>query len=253
MLRVRTTPRKNWQKTVESQGFFYHSIDEKPYWDESVCYQFVSAQIDQIEQATYALNEICLAAVDHVIENNLLEQFQIPPAFHDWVRNSWERDELTIYGRFDLAYDGAHPPKLLEFNADTPTSLLESAVIQWFWLKDTNPKLDQFNSIHERLIEAWKVFASTHSGPLYLTCLRGNIEDYMTVSYLRDTAMQAGIATEYLDLERIGWNSQRNCFVDDQQRHIADCFKLYPWEWMLRERFGQQLLLDNTRWLEAPW
>jgi glutathionylspermidine synthase len=33
---------------------------------------------------------------------------------------------------------------------------VEAAVAQWYWLEDLHPKLDQFNSIHERLIAAWK-------------------------------------------------------------------------------------------------
>ena len=110
---------------------------------------------------------MCLEAVEHVIENGRLGEFDIPEPFHDFVARSWERDEHTIYGRFDLCFDGTGPPKLLEYNADTPTALLEAAVIQWFWSQDllasagsiaadreTAP-FDQFNSIHERLIEAW--------------------------------------------------------------------------------------------------
>ena len=79
---------------------------------------------------------MCLEAVGHVIENRRLGEFGIPEPYHDWVAWSWERDEHTIYGRFDLRYDGAGPPKLLEYNADTPTALLEAAVIQWFWFQD---------------------------------------------------------------------------------------------------------------------
>src|SRR5207248_5991552 len=62
-----------------------------------------------------------------------------------------------------LAYNGSGPPKLLEYNADTPTSVLEAAVIQWFWMKDVFPRMDQFNTIHERLIEAWKAAGAARS------------------------------------------------------------------------------------------
>ena len=165
MQRIRSTPRPAWQKTVESQGFHFHTLEEQPYWDESVYYQFTRAEIDELEKATCALDEMCLQAVQHVIEQDLFEKFQIPPRFVPWVRQSWEEDELTIYGRFDLAYDGKSPPKLLEYNADTPTSLLEAAVIQWYWFKDVLPRLDQFNSIHERLIEAWQRVASRPARP----------------------------------------------------------------------------------------
>jgi glutathionylspermidine synthase len=182
------------------------------------------------------------------------------------VKLSWERDEVTVYGRFDFAYDGRSEPKLLEYNADTPTALLEAAVIQWFWFQDQYPRLDQFNSIHERLIEAWRTFgqfmaanpAAAKPAPpevVFFTALGGHLEDYMTANYLRDTAMQAGLVTHYLDVEKVGWNAGRRRFVDEKERAIGWCFKLYPWEWMLRERFAPNLLAarDATRWLEPPW
>ena len=253
MQRFRSQPRHDWQKTVESQGLLFHSPEGETYWDESAYYRFSAGEVDAIEKATYALNDMCLHAVQHVIDNKLFDRFTISPPIANYIARSWDRDELTIYGRFDLAFDGRSLPKLLEYNADTPTSLLEAAVIQWHWMQDLFPRLDQFNSIHERLIEAWGVAKSTLPGPMHFTCLRGNIEDYITVTYLRDTAMQGGLRTEYLDIETLGWNWGRGQFVDAQERHIENCFKLYPWEWMFNDPFGPQLLNDNTRWLEAPW
>src|SRR5690348_15776816 len=111
MRRIVTQPRADWQRIVESQGFHFHTPEGQPYWDESVFYQFTSAQIDQIEKATYALNEMCLAAVQEVIDHERFAEFQIAPQYVDWIKHSWERDEITIYGRFDLAYDGTNPPK----------------------------------------------------------------------------------------------------------------------------------------------
>lgn len=35
-----------------------------------------------------------------------------------------------LYGRMDLAYDGQGWAKLLEYNADTPTSFYESTAFQ---------------------------------------------------------------------------------------------------------------------------
>ena len=257
MQRVAITPRPNWQQIVESQGFVFHTPEGQPYWDESAYYHLTRSEVDSLEKATYELDRMCLEAVQHVIDSNLFDQFQVPPQFADYVRQSWETDELTIYGRFDLCFDGRRTPKLLEYNADTPTSLLEAAVVQWYWFKDVFPDgaVDQFNTIHERLIEAWKRLAagSTGAGPIYFTALQGNIEDFMTVTYLRDTAMQAGLSTEYIDIEKVGWNWGRGLFVDERERPINQAFKLYPWEWMLREAFAPQLLLRTTRWLEAPW
>ncbi len=253
MHRQSVRPRPSWQVTVESQGFHFHSPDGQVYWDESACYVFSRDEIEQIEKATYALNDMCLRAVEMVVTHNLLNDFGIPPAFTEWVRQSWKSDEHTIYGRFDLAYSPEHGPRLLEYNADTPTALLEAAVIQWFWLKDTHPGADQFNSIHERLIEIWKALQPKVGGPIYFSALRDNVEDCMTVNYLRDTAMQAGVDAKFLAVEDIAWDSASRQFVVAKGAPIGTIFKLYPWEWMLREEFGRNLPVGGTRWLEPPW
>ena len=248
-------PRPGWDEIVQSQGLSFYLTDGKPYWDESACYVFNASEVDVLEEATYVLDKMCLAAVEHVIQNNLFEQFLIPMEFTNYVRRSWERDEHTIYGRFDLVFDGT-TPKLLEYNADTPTALIEAAVIQWFWFKDIageDETLDQFNSIHERLIEAWAAVKPDVKGIMYFTSLPDYYEDYMTVNYLRDTAMQAGLKTEYIEIQDIGWNQRRQHFVDSDEKPIHNMFKLYPWEWIIREEFKGHLLQDTTRWLEAPW
>jgi len=253
--RIAAQPREGWEKLVEAQGFYFHTTEDGPYWDESAYYRFGSAEIDAIEKATYELNDLCLAAVESVVKKGRWDDFNIAPPYRDWIAQSWEEDELTIVGRFDLAYNGSGPPKLLEYNADTPTSLLEAAVIQWQWMQDCHKDMDQFNSIHEKLIEAWKRAASDGwvTGPVFFSAVAGHVEDYMTVNYLRDTAIQAGLDTEYVDVEKVGWNTPRRAFVDMNERPILNAFKLYPWEWMLAESFGQYLPLRTTRWLEAPW
>ena len=95
--------------------------------------------------------------------------------------------------RLDLAYDGTGAPRLLEYNADTPTGLVEAAVAQWFWLKDVDDRGDQYNSIHERLIDAWKKLHARDGGPLHFAAMTrtDSPEDYITAEYLRDTAIQA--------------------------------------------------------------
>jgi glutathionylspermidine synthase len=253
MRRLLSQPRPYWQQVVESQGMYFHSPGQVPYWDESVYYEFSAAEVDELERATNWLNEACLKAAEHIIANDLFDRVGVPPAFVDFVRQSWERDECTVYGRFDFCYDGHGPPALLEFNADTPTALLEAAVIQWYWLKDIFPGEDQFNSIHERLVEVWKRSRDAWGGEMVFTALAGNLEDYMTVNYLRDTAMQAGWPTQYLDLEAIGFHYQRRLFVDTNDRPIRNLFKLYPWEWLMRDRFAPHLLEHRLKWLEAPW
>jgi glutathionylspermidine synthase len=231
----------------------YHSLDDGPYWDERTYYRFSAAEVDELERATYALDKMCLEAVGHVIDNRRFEPFGIPEEFHDFVVRSWETEQRTVYGRFDLAYDGRSSPRLLEYNADTPTALLEAAVVQWFWLKDCHPDADQFNRIHERLTEVWGTVAAEDPGRVTFVSLAGNVEDYMTANYLRDTAVQAGLDTDYLAVEDIGWDAAQRAFVGREGRPLRTIFKLYPWEWMLTDEFAPHLLASPTRWLEAPW
>lgn len=258
MERVSISPRQGWQEIVANQGLAYHSTDTQPYWDESAFYSFSTNEINEIERATNALNVMCLDAVEYIIQHNQWDLFQIPKEFVPWIKHSWETEERTIYGRFDFAFDGEHL-KLLEYNADTPTALIEAAVVQWFWFKDTtgsNPALDQFNSIHERLIEAWQAVRNDWGNEtIYFTSVpdyETSGEDFLTANYLRDTANQANLKGEYIEIQQIGWN-KREGFVDLQGRPIRHLFKLYPWEWLLREDFGKHLLSSTTRWLEAPW
>jgi glutathionylspermidine synthase len=253
MHRINVDPRPNWQKRVEAHGLMFHTLKGERYWDESAAYQLSSYEVDQLELAANTLHEMCLDLVQEVIDERMFGLFLIPKEFEEMVIRSWEEQEPSIYGRFDFAYDGVGAPKLLEYNADTPTALLEASIVQWQWLKDIDERGDQFNSIHERLIEAWKALRERDDGPIVFSALEGIAEDYITVEYLRDTAIQAGFETDYIDVEVIGWNRASRTFVDRNGRPIRRLFKLYPWEWIVREDFGKNVLIAPTRWTEPAW
>lgn len=253
MHRISVDPRPNWQKRVEQHGLMFHTLRGERYWDESAAYQLSSYEIDQLELAANTLHEMCLDLVQEVIDQRMFGLFMIPKEFEEMVIRSWEEQEPSIYGRFDFAYDGVGAPKLLEYNADTPTALLEASIVQWQWLKDIDERGDQFNSIHERLIEAWKALRERDDGPIVFSALEGIPEDYITVEYLRDTAIQAGFDTDYIDVELIGWNRASRTFVERSGRPIHRLFKLYPWEWIVREEFGKNVLVAPTKWTEPAW
>lgn len=253
MERISTPPRFDWQQKVESQGMNYHTIDGQSYWDETAYYAFSSAQIDELESATAELHELCLKAAEHVITNKRYEALQIPPAAVALIERSWEEDEPSIYGRFDFVYDGETPPKMLEYNADTPTALLEASVIQWFWLKERFPDADQFNSIHEKLIDGWHDLKQYLDEPLYFGCVKDTSEDLGNLEYLRDTALQAGLETAQIFMEELGYDSVTNRFMDTADNPIGSLFKLYPWEWMLNEYFGRYLQPSGLVLIEPAW
>jgi len=256
MKRLSITPREGWQKIVESQGLDFHTIDGKIYWDESACYEFTSAEIDSIEAATAAINEMTLSAVEFIIKNKLYKQFGIPDWCVPFIEKSWDWDEPTVYGRYDFCLRPGEAPKLLEYNADTPTALLEASVIQWHWLQTQKQhwNLDQFNSIHEKLIERWeRLHAQWKDTDIHFACHGGNTEDFGTTQYLRDTAMQAGINTHFVDIADIGWDDRSQNFVTKQGMPIDALFKLYPWEWLINEEFGKHIFKSVCQFIEPMW
>jgi glutathionylspermidine synthase len=243
-------PRPEWRDKVERVGLTYHSHASGPYWDESACYELTAAEVDTLEAAANTLHFLCIDAAEAVIKNNWWSRLGIPPAAVPVILGSWERDDFSLYGRFDLSYDGLTPPKLLEYNADTPTALVEAAVAQWFWLQDTHPAADQFNSIHERLIEAWKKWRGK---TVHFSAVKQNPEDEMTVLYLRDTCEQAGVEARSVFVDDIGWDSRQKHFVDLELRRVEHCFKLYPWEWLWHEPFGVYLPEGKVQFIEPAW
>jgi glutathionylspermidine synthase len=250
MRRHSSIPRPGWREKVESVGLTYHSHENGPYWDESAAYELSAKEVETLETAANALHHLCIDAAEAVIKNGWWHRLAIPPIAIPGILASWERDDFSLYGRFDLAFDGATPPKLLEYNADTPTALVEASVVQWFWLQDLHPGADQFNSIHERLIGAWRRYPATS---VWFSGVKEHAEDEQTVLYLRDTCSQAGRGTIPVHIEDLGWDERGQCFVDLENRRVEHCFKLYPWEWLWQEEFGKHLATDCIRFIEPTW
>jgi glutathionylspermidine synthase len=258
MRRIACPERDDWQATATATGFDFHSDGGERYWDERAYYGFTLDEIErQIEAPTGEIHAMCTELVARAVgDERLLRRLQIPEAFWTLIAASWQRRDASLYGRIDLRFDGKGPAKLLEYNADTPTSLFEAAVFQWTWLEQAAlrriiPKdADQFNSLHERLIERWKAVANGHH--LHLAGATDSAEDSGTLHYLADVAGQAGLGTTLIDIAEIGLRDDGR-FVDLGDRPIDLMFKLYPWEWMFRENFGAHLNSAATRWIEPPW
>ncbi|MGP3988002.1 glutathionylspermidine synthase family protein [Streptomyces sp. 3N207] len=274
MERRTIAPRPNWQEIVEEQGCIYPLTrypdgSLRPYWDESAYYTFTLPEVEALEEVVEELHGMCLRAAAHIVEAGRFADLGITdPALVDRVAESWRRRaELpSLYGRFDLHYDGSGgPAKLLEYNADTPTSLVEAASPQWFWMEECFPGADQWNSLHERLVDVWKKQAALlpPGAPVHFAhSARDELgEDLMTVAYLQETAEQAGLETVAIPMEEIGWDRLSGRFVDQRLKFVRACFKLYPWEWLASDRFGPHVLetLDNgggtgsTLWIEPAW
>ena len=262
MQRITIAKRNNLAARAAETGFVLLEIDGEPYWDESAYYGFSLKQIEgDLEDPTTELTAMCREMVSRAACNeHILKRLQIPEIGWPMIAESWKRGDATLYGRFDLTYDGNGPAKLLEYNADTPTALFEAAVFQWLWLEDVKAAgvlpagADQYNAIHETLIERLKVQRQAEGAPklLYFTCDLQSAEDNGLIDYLADCAAQAGFDTSKIALADIG-NTNIGPFVDLNDNPIRLLFKLYPWEWMLSDPFSKSPSMRKTRFIEPAW
>lgn len=260
MRRIAMLERPDWRQKAEAYGFPFHSAGGNVYWDETVAWSFTLAEIEEgIEAPSADLEQLCLAFVEEALKSSAtMAKLGVPEAFHDYVRDSWSRGDRNLYGRLDLAYDGSGPAKLLEYNADTPTSLFEASVFQWSWLEDqiAAGKLpqdaDQFNSLHERLVQAFGELRNTKRFMLHCAAVEDSTEDRATVAYIADCARQAGHRTTEMTMSQIGVTADGQ-FTGIDDEPIDALFKLYPWEWLFREQFAVHLPICSTQFIEPPW
>jgi glutathionylspermidine synthase len=261
MLRRDIAQRDGWHPRIVDLGLTFQDADGTPYWTEGAYWEFAQTEIEAIELATAELHHMCLAAAEAIVADRAYALLGLDDDAARLVEASWKSRDPYLYGRFDLAYDGSGPPKLLEYNADTPTSLLEAAVIQWDWMEANRRSgalaadIDQFNAIEEALVAAWRTVARSPAfrPPLHFACLTDHDEDRQTTEYLRSAAEIAGIETAILDIRDTGWRDDLGWFVDVAGLPIRTMFKLYPWEYMTAEAFAPHLAARSTLFVEPAW
>eukprot|EP00808_Paulinella_micropora_P013194 g68889.t1 len=281
----------NWRERCEEVGFAYHSAPgvrwgwgvtlQDPYWVEDAAYVLTEEGETALRQASWELNHMCLEAVERVVASDeLMTKFEVPPTLWKAVRESWQRRQPDLIGRFDLLYDGLAPPKLLEYNADTPTLLLESSIVQRDWLSDrrahnlkpfsnTNqdnqynttvsfgPDVDsvqngnaagqtgntpfrQFNQLPELLRTAWSRVHGDRK-TLVVACQRASMEERCTAEYMARCAKEAGLQAEAVDIEELQPDPERPTRVLLRGEPVEAIWKLYPYEWLADEELGHAL------------
>jgi glutathionylspermidine synthase len=256
--RITIPERPNWRETARTEGFHFAHLGGENYWDETGCFAFTLNEIERdIEEPSAELHAMCLDFVGRAVNDEAtLAKLGIPEQFFDLVARSWRASDPSVMGRFDLAYTGNGPAKLLEYNADTPTSLYEAAVFQWRWLQEATitgiipAGSDQFNSIHERLIEAYGHLPK--GSLLHFTCRADNVEDFGTTAYMIDCALQAGHRPKFTDVSQIGRDKEGR-FTDQDNLVIDTLAKLEPWEWLFQDEYGALIPNSGTLFIEPAW
>lgn len=256
MHRISLEPRPNWREALFGLGMDLETgpgdVPSSPYWAEDAAYVIAPEAIEALHLTVDELAVMIEAAVEHVVTRERFADLGVSPELGRVAARSWNADEPSLYGRFDLCWDGRGAPKLLEYNADTPTALFEASVVQWLWLEQCFPGSDQYNSIHEGLIETWGRWSAERGlGDVHFACVPGDDDDLLTTAYLMDTAQQAGLTGRLIDMEAIGWDG--TSFVDLEPAPIETLFKLYPWDWMSEEPFFEKLVASPIKVIEPAW
>ena len=258
MHRIPVAERPDLKNTARQHGYKYRAGAGVPYWDETAYYRFTLRQIEEdLEKPAAEIDNMCFQLLDRSLtDETVYRRLRIPGECWDYVADSWRNREKDLYGRLDFSYDGTGEAKLLEYNADTPTTLYESAVFQWVWLEEAKAgglipgACDQFAELHEDLVDAFRAMGI--EGLLHLACLRDIEDDRETVEYLGECAREAGLETHFLAMRDIGIDALGR-FTDLEDRVIATLFKLYPWEWIMEEEFGRHLVTSGVHFMEPPW
>lgn len=232
--------RYNWEATLEEDGMVYsidHSDPEDThYWNEFASFtmkpderEFVSAQVEEMER-------MCMAAVDHIVNSDLVNNLQLGDLGLKIALDSWERREPAFYGRMDFVYDSQKGSlKFLEYNADTPTSILEAGIIQKRWFVENGFEADgysEFNNLMDSMVERWSQLKHRLVYPiLHLACVQEpSGEDIANLEAVSAAANKAGITTRIIHIEELIWNEERRLWEDAEGVVVKNLFKLYPWE-----------------------
>ncbi|GIT99452.1 glutathionylspermidine synthase family protein [Sulfurovum sp. TSL1] len=242
---------------LESLGFVWHTDHDETSYISDELVVISEEEAEAYYEATNTLYDMFVEAAEHVIQNNLFHEIGIPFNLVEVIQASWENDvHWHLYGRFDLAggVDGK-PIKLLEFNADTPTALFETAIVQWAMLKKNSlEEASQFNALYEALVDNFKrlvtleedvsTFEERYDGWNFLfTSVKGNSEEENTVRLLQHIATEAGFNTEFAYIDEIEFSPEEGIFYQD--KHYELWFKLIPWEDIALEESDLAMLLTN--------
>jgi len=241
---------------LESLGFDWHTDSDESSYISNELLSLTEDEAEAYYKATNELYDMFVEAGEHILENDLFHEIGIPFNLIEMIKESWESDvHWHLYGRFDLAGGlNGEPIKLLEFNADTPTALFETAIIQWAMLKQNGLEEGrQFNALYESLVENFQrivtleedvsEFEDKYEGWRFLfTSIKGNSEEENTVRLLQHIAEEAGFDTEFAYMDEVEFSEEGISYQDEMYELW---FKLIPWEDIALEESDLALLLTD--------
>lgn len=250
--------RENWRDLAKNTHLLSQDAEGETYWDETAYYSFDFEEVENVlKPAIQELHNLCMAFIDSAINSEeIMHRLGIPNFMFDRIQESWKLGCKSLMGRFDLVYDGTMPPKMLEYNADTPGMLFEMGHFQLQWLSDLQrcgdlpASFDQFNSFEKLVVE---FFENIPIGKrIHFSCLKSSQEDFCNLSYIQNCARFIGHETFFTPIDVVKLN-ERGYLENENGKEIDVWFRYYPWEWMVHEPLGTYIPFMRCSFIEPEW
>lgn len=256
-------------------GMFYD--DDRDYWQEDIIYALSLSEEMKLREATLDVHAMMLNAVAHILSTpRLREATGLSEHALHLAEQSFVRQEPSMYGRLDFIQDDKGDWRFMEYNADTPTGMIESVLIQHRFLKNNNQESIHhvFDALVERL--TWLRERTGEDRPvLHLAALDESemIDPETGDVYYSDPNMGEDINNARVvgrAAREAGWDTvevlMNELYVDDNKLYDPDgqqihhIYKIYPWEDLSEDanENGELLVTDElydsvTSWLEPAW
>ncbi|WP_434510284.1 glutathionylspermidine synthase family protein [Desulfitobacterium sp. AusDCA] len=226
----------------------YGSIREVFSWDWIDGNEYGLAEIhyitpefrQEIAYATEELGKIYAKTVVMVQQSpdNLLEMLGLTQAAFSAVRLPIIPEIPTLIGRFDFAVT-PWGIKMLEFNADTPTSVVEAfyangKACDFFGAGDPNQGLEhEFSSAFQKIVNRYHELGYETNNIIF-SALDWHEEDKGTVQYL---LKMSGLLGEFVPLENLRvHNDELYALIEGGTRKVDVWYRLHALEKLAEEK-----------------
>lgn len=230
----------------------------RPYWLTDAAYLIDARGAEALLEAANTVHRRCRDAVGELVASGDYERFGIgAEGMKAAIERSWQAGDTALYGRMDFSFDREGVPRLLDYEADSPFGLSEASYVQWEWFEAVGgrPGDSQENLIYEKLmallprLRLRTPLLVTHGGG---EAVAGGWERF-DAEYLAELLGEVGLKPQLAPIAAVGWDEEALCYLDAQDRPIAEMMKVYPWDWMEEEPNAGTLAQGSTRILPAAW
>ena len=215
MRRYDVEPRDAWLERVQRAGVVLGARRSCPWWNERCCVAVSASDADTLYSHAEDFYAKMTELTDHAIEVRYLDEFDFSFEERRIIARSWAMSDHTptLFTRLDYRVDDQGSPRVVGVSSGLRSGLLETAVAQWDWLRESTPWATQFNTISERLTESWREYRLAGRVMHVGYDLRDQYGVNMA-EYVWDSAISAGVLAIAVPLEELRVDGTTGDLID---------------------------------------